>query len=135
MSMQEAARKAGEALRKFGQAMGALSPYVEKMNQEVKVSGCLHCGKECDPDRGDTYIIFGMDGDYVCSKECEVAHRREIDHFCGVTLQDDALFGAWLGVPEGAVRSDPPKPVPMVEEPEERPKFNRYRALIDAEKD
>jgi len=131
--MLKAMRKASEALREFGQAMGALSPYVEKMNQEVKVSGCLQCGKDCDPDRGDTYIIFGMDGDYVCSKECEEARRKEIDHFCEVTLQDDALLAEWFGVPENTVRSDPPKPVPMVEKPKERPKFNRYRALIDKE--
>ena len=70
-----------------------------------EMSGCSFCGKVCDPDMGDGYIILNCDGDYVCSKECEEAHRKEMDHFCGTILNDDAMFAKWLGVPVEMVRT------------------------------
>lgn len=86
---------------------------------KVEMPGCIHCGKICDPELGDEYIIWGCDGDYVCSKECEEAERRQMDlEFGGGSESLRIIREMELKVKE---ESEPKRP------------FNRYTALIDAE--
>lgn len=99
--------------------------------KRVENSGCSFCGKVCDPDLGDKYIITSMDGDYVCSQECKIAHEKEMDHFCGTVLNNDAMFAKWLGVPIDMLRTKPKEKSIKNEKPLfEEPRFNRYRALL-----
>jgi hypothetical protein len=59
------------------------------------MSKCICCEKEFEYGG----IVISVDGDFVCSEACRVAHAKELDHFCSVTLNNDTLFEEWLGLP------------------------------------
>jgi len=54
------------------------------------------CGK--DLSNRSNYVWWGCDGDACCDQHCYNEARRQMDHFCRVTLKDDRAFSDWLGV-------------------------------------
>lgn len=64
---------------------------------------CDYCKKEVDVEWDTGFIWTNTDGDLVCSQKCFDARQKEMDHFCGVILNDDRLFAQWLGVPESII--------------------------------
>jgi hypothetical protein len=61
-----------------------------------------NCNK--DPSRSPNAQLYSTDGDFACSPECLTEARRQMDHFCSVTLKDDDKFKRWLF--EEPVRGD-----------------------------
>jgi hypothetical protein len=60
---------------------------------------CSYC-KKIIPEGSTERLPWGCDFDSVCNQKCYDAYRKEMDHFCSVTLKDDKKFANWLGVPE-----------------------------------
>ena len=51
------------------------------------------CGKSTDTWDA---VLVSCDGDFACSKACEKEFKKQMDHFCSVTLKDDKLFDEWI---------------------------------------
>jgi len=51
------------------------------------------CGKSV-PEYGG--VLMSGDGDFACCQKCADEYKKQRDHFCSVTLCDDALFEKWL---------------------------------------
>ena len=41
-------------------------------------------------------VLVSCDGDFACSKYCEKEFKKQMNHFCSVTLKDDSLFQKWM---------------------------------------
>ena len=61
------------------------------------------CKKDC-PEYGTIFV--NMDGDPVCSKECESKHKADKDYFLNVAIHDDEKFAAYMGVNIDEVRNN-----------------------------
>jgi hypothetical protein len=58
-----------------------------------------NCKKDLDLDSPDK-VLWGCDGDWACSQKCYGEARKQMDHFCSVTLRDDQLFEDWFLAPQ-----------------------------------
>ena len=71
------------------------------------MSRCVN--EKCDKDPYDSpgkTVFWGVDGDACCNQECYDEARKQMDHFCSVTLADDSKFAAWIGVPVEDIKTD-----------------------------
>jgi hypothetical protein len=66
---------------------------------------CVNEKCDRDPSSTGTYTIVSCDGDAACCPECAAEFRKQMNHFCSVTLKDDKKFAAWMGVPKSWVSS------------------------------
>ena len=41
-------------------------------------------------------ILLTVDGDFACSKDCEIKYKRDRDHFFNVILPDDRKYKNWM---------------------------------------
>lgn len=41
-------------------------------------------------------VLVSCDGDFACCQKCADEYRKQMDHFCSVTLCDNNLFEEWL---------------------------------------
>jgi len=54
---------------------------------------CIHCGQDADTlDRR----VVSIDGDFVCSRKCEMDLVRSTDLFTRTVLQDERKLQSWL---------------------------------------
>ena len=60
---------------------------------------CVNENCDKNPIESPDRVVWGCYGDFACNQECYDEARKQMDHFCSVTLADDRLFAEWLGVP------------------------------------
>ncbi len=69
------------------------------------MSRCVNENCNKDPMKSPNKVMWGCDADFCCDQACYDAAKRQMDHFCSVTLKDDGKFAAWMGVPKEWIKT------------------------------